>query len=447
MGATQSIHQRFRALLISPTYEGRGCKLEATVEDGREWYQILQQGGVPAECITWISDSRRYPQIKNGAALRDIERELRALSDWASTKDKPVIFIAYSGHGTRQADDDGDEADGMDEGWVAADMGFVRDDYLNRVFLASLPACAHVVAVNDACHNGTIWDSKFTMMYDGKVKSRGNWTGGEPEPFHVVVPHETRALPVRGARQTAAAAAEGAKRSTADAVAAAATKAVVQRAAATRLPPLNLALAVVLLLMYLLKRSPTALGMLFLSFFVRQRRAPAAVPVAAIAASINPIAEAVDAARAAHAEHAEQEEETRPLHHPAHVVDEEPNDQTVARYSGGVANHLSAPKKCRDSVKCRFTAFSSSSDAQVSLEGAKLGCFTSEITRLVKQELLPGMRQNTLEQVLAWPRTGYSIVEHIGGRLNSWGVRQNPVWQVICPALDIDDTTRALLPQ
>lgn len=57
----------------------------------------------------------------------------------------------------------------MDEGWVSSDLGFVRDDYLNQQ-LARLPKDALVIAFNDACYNGTVWDTPFTAMYIGKDK-------------------------------------------------------------------------------------------------------------------------------------------------------------------------------------------------------------------------------------------------------------------------------------
>jgi hypothetical protein len=44
----------------------------------------------------------------------------------------------------------------------------VRDDYLNQSFLARLGANVRVIAVNDACYNGTVWDTPFTAMYVGK---------------------------------------------------------------------------------------------------------------------------------------------------------------------------------------------------------------------------------------------------------------------------------------
>lgn len=51
---------------------------------------------------------------------------------------------------------------------MTSDLGFVRDDYLNQSFLARLGANVRVIAVNDACYNGTVWDTPFTAMYIGK---------------------------------------------------------------------------------------------------------------------------------------------------------------------------------------------------------------------------------------------------------------------------------------
>lgn len=158
MGQQQSAS--FRALLISPTYANSSSRLPGTVNDAHAWYKVLvDDARIDPKCVTWLSDSTQFPQITDKANAHQIVRELQALVAWAKTVEKPVIFIAYSGHGTRQKDDNGDEEDGYDEGWVSNDLAFVRDDYLNQMFLAKLPKDCRVVAVNDACHNGTVWDT------------------------------------------------------------------------------------------------------------------------------------------------------------------------------------------------------------------------------------------------------------------------------------------------
>jgi metacaspase-1 len=170
MGQQQSLETRFRALLISPTYVGTNYYLDCTVNDAKGWYDFLvADAHVPPKCVRWLSDSKRFDPIARQATTQDILDELAALVKWAHATKDPVIFISYSGHGTQQKDHSGDEEDGKDEGWVPQDMGFVRDDYLNQEFLARLPRSCRVIAVNDACYNGTVWDACYTAQYQGKA--------------------------------------------------------------------------------------------------------------------------------------------------------------------------------------------------------------------------------------------------------------------------------------
>lgn len=105
MGQHQSSQQdRFRALLISPVYQGSSNYLACTVNDAKEWYDILTlHARVPTKHIRWLSDSPNFPQINRQSNTSDILNELDSLQSWANAnKSKnPFIFIAYSGHGTQ----------------------------------------------------------------------------------------------------------------------------------------------------------------------------------------------------------------------------------------------------------------------------------------------------------------------------------------------------------
>jgi len=76
------------------------------------------------------------------------------------------VWFHYSGHGCSVQDMDGDESDGMDEGIMCCDRGFIPDDYLNRTVLNSNNELC-MVAFMDCCHSGTIWDLK--LNHPGKV--------------------------------------------------------------------------------------------------------------------------------------------------------------------------------------------------------------------------------------------------------------------------------------
>lgn len=84
-----------------------------------------------------------------------------------------ILFIYYSGHGTRIKDRNGDEADGYDEALVAYDFtwgttdGLVSDDELSRIFKRL--SDRWVIVVMDSCHSGTatrtIYRTPFTPRY------------------------------------------------------------------------------------------------------------------------------------------------------------------------------------------------------------------------------------------------------------------------------------------
>jgi metacaspase-1 len=72
----------------------------------------------------------------------------------------------YSGHGTQIPDDDGDEADGMDEALCPVDYqteGMIRDDDIYRELVATLPAGCRLTVLMDCCHSGTILDLPYSF--------------------------------------------------------------------------------------------------------------------------------------------------------------------------------------------------------------------------------------------------------------------------------------------
>jgi len=65
-----------------------------------------------------------------------------------------LFLLTYSGHGSRVADQDGDEGDGYDETWCLFDGELVDDD-LFRLW-GEFPRGARVVVLSDSCHSGTV---------------------------------------------------------------------------------------------------------------------------------------------------------------------------------------------------------------------------------------------------------------------------------------------------
>ncbi len=66
-------------------------------------------------------------------------------------KPNDLVLLSMSGHGTQLKDDDGDEADGMDEAICTWDK-IVRDDELLKL-LYKFPSGLRVVLISDQCHS------------------------------------------------------------------------------------------------------------------------------------------------------------------------------------------------------------------------------------------------------------------------------------------------------
>jgi hypothetical protein len=84
----------------------------------------------------------------------------------ADSTDGDLVFIAMSGHGTRQPDRNGDEGDGLDEVFLPADTAraqpgsaaipnAITDDDLGAAILAIQATGADVWFVMDSCHSGS----------------------------------------------------------------------------------------------------------------------------------------------------------------------------------------------------------------------------------------------------------------------------------------------------
>mmetsp|Transcript_41941 Transcript_41941/g.105773 ORF Transcript_41941/g.105773 Transcript_41941/m.105773 type:complete len:203 (+) Transcript_41941:1-609(+) len=82
------------------------------------------------------------------------------------------LFMHYSGHGGQVPDEDGDEADGLDETMVPLDYqsaGQIRDDDIFKALVAPLPAGVRLTAVMDCCHSGTILDLPYVIKADDQT--------------------------------------------------------------------------------------------------------------------------------------------------------------------------------------------------------------------------------------------------------------------------------------
>ena len=97
-----------------------------------------------------------------------ILQEINDLAVESHKRRLDLVWIHFSGHGTRVRDWSRDENDGFDEAIVPSDYkqrGLVSDDYIKRV-LRNFPEHTKVICCFDCCHSGSVADLKY--RYDDK---------------------------------------------------------------------------------------------------------------------------------------------------------------------------------------------------------------------------------------------------------------------------------------
>jgi hypothetical protein len=127
--------------------ETPGCVLDAT-----QTAAFLQtKYGFAAAAIKVLTNEQ--------ATSANIEKEFR---HWLIEGTQPGdrVFFLYAGHGSQLPDDNGDEADGLDETIAQYDVnpetgtGEIRDDVFDEMI--ALLSGRRAVLVFDSCHSGTI---------------------------------------------------------------------------------------------------------------------------------------------------------------------------------------------------------------------------------------------------------------------------------------------------
>lgn len=152
-----------RKMLGEKTYKYR-IHLKGPTNDVKLMREMLMQHlGFPDDDINTLAGWPEAPEER--PTLQNIDGHLTRLAGKVKKGDQVVILLA--GHGTRQADHDGDELDGMDEVFLPADVtgmddgrGGIRnaltDDLILQRVEALRDAGAFVWIIMDACHAGTM---------------------------------------------------------------------------------------------------------------------------------------------------------------------------------------------------------------------------------------------------------------------------------------------------
>lgn len=137
-----------KALIVGVgKYRLPGADLRGPPNDARHWVELLKSRGFPLSTIRVLLDER--------ATRKNI---LEGLSWLVDAGKGDILFFAFSGHGSRVPDLDGDEVDGMDEIICPHDFdwdgNWITDDTL-AVYFSAVPQDALLEVVMDCCHSGT----------------------------------------------------------------------------------------------------------------------------------------------------------------------------------------------------------------------------------------------------------------------------------------------------
>ncbi|KAK0595094.1 hypothetical protein LWI29_003490 [Acer saccharum] len=143
-----------KAVLIGCNYPGTKAELKGCINDVKKMHAcLLERYGFSEDNITVLIDTDRSCTQPTGKNIR------KTLSNLVrSAKRGDVLFVHYSGHGTRLPAETGEDDDtGYDECIVPCDMNLITDDDF-REFVDQVPEGCRITIVSDSCHSGGLID-------------------------------------------------------------------------------------------------------------------------------------------------------------------------------------------------------------------------------------------------------------------------------------------------
>lgn len=139
-----------KALLIGCNYPGTKAELKGCINDVKRMYRCLtERYGFSDEDITVLIDTDDSYVQPTGKNIR------RALEDLVrSAEPGDLLFVHYSGHGTRLPAETGEEDDtGYDECIVPCDMNLITGTQFSPLFLQNLHVSTSVLmSINHRLH-------------------------------------------------------------------------------------------------------------------------------------------------------------------------------------------------------------------------------------------------------------------------------------------------------
>ncbi|KAJ7949029.1 Metacaspase [Quillaja saponaria] len=161
-----------KAVLIGCNYPGTNAELKGCINDVKRMYKcLIDRYGFSEEDITVLIDTDKSYRQPTGKNIRSALSELIH-----SARPGDVLFVHYSGHGTRLPAETGEEDDtGYDECIVPCDMNLIHDDDF-REFVDKVPQGCRITIVSDSCHSGGLIGEEKEQIGDS-TKSQEEESG------------------------------------------------------------------------------------------------------------------------------------------------------------------------------------------------------------------------------------------------------------------------------
>jgi len=147
-----------RALLVGINYIGTPYRLSGCINDIINMEAFLTSIGY-TEFIKYSDDTKDPTKLPTRNNI--LIGFLNLLKD---AKAGDELWFHYSGHGTLQRDQNGDEVSGKDSCICPLDFqktGFITDDIIRANLAVKVPAGVKLIIILDSCYSGTGADLRF----------------------------------------------------------------------------------------------------------------------------------------------------------------------------------------------------------------------------------------------------------------------------------------------
>jgi len=156
-----------KSLLIGINYIGTDAELMGCISDTQVLKHFLLANAQysPNDTVVLTDKSVIKPTRVN---IENAMKNLVANAKWGD-----ILFLSYSGHGSKIRDTNGDEKDSNDEVLVPLDYksaGVISDDWIRENVIQKVPENVFLFCLFDCCNSGSCTDLKYAWNYMGEQK-------------------------------------------------------------------------------------------------------------------------------------------------------------------------------------------------------------------------------------------------------------------------------------